>query len=159
MSIESVSTNDQMPYFAYRRLIDIFGPLENKKIIFLGVSYRGDVGDTRFSPVENLVKLVKKNTSQIAYHDPFVSYWEELDTKVDNDIANVLEFNADIIIISSGHKEYTIAETTDKLINSPPSFIYDTIGLLNNEQKRCLSGRHKLSILGSGDVLKYENSS
>ncbi len=158
MSVDSVSTNDQMPYFAYKRLIDVFGPLKNKKIIFLGVSYRGDVGDTRFSPVENLVKLVKKNTSQIAYHDPFVSYWEELDITVDNDLANVLKFNADIIIISSGHKEYTKAETTDKLIDSPPSFIYDTIGLLSNDQKKYLSGIHKLSILGSGDVLKYEKS-
>ena len=101
---------------------------------------------------------MKKNTSQIAYHDPFVSYWEELDITVDNDLANVLKFNADIIIISSGHKEYTKAETTDKLIDSPPSFIYDTIGLLSNDQKKYLSGIHKLSILGSGDVLKYEKS-
>ena len=43
MSINSVSNNDQMPIFAYNRLLEVFGSLENKKLVFLGVSYRGDV--------------------------------------------------------------------------------------------------------------------
>ena len=38
MSINSVSNNDQMPIFAYNRLLEVFGSLENKKLVFLGVS-------------------------------------------------------------------------------------------------------------------------
>ena len=47
-SVRSVSVNDQIPVFAYRRLKKVFGSLKNLDVVFLGVSYRGDVGDTRF---------------------------------------------------------------------------------------------------------------
>ena len=45
----AVSINDQMPRYAYEFLKRRYdGDLSSSKIIFLGVSYRGDVGDTRF---------------------------------------------------------------------------------------------------------------
>ena len=42
MSVNSVSTNDQMPVFAYQRLLQVFGSVKGKKVAFFGVSYRGD---------------------------------------------------------------------------------------------------------------------
>ena len=48
MSVNGVSINDQMPIFAFSRLSKVFGDIRNRAILFLGVAYRGDVGDTRF---------------------------------------------------------------------------------------------------------------
>ena len=33
MSTNSVSTNDQMPIFAFNRLVEVFGDVEDKKLI------------------------------------------------------------------------------------------------------------------------------
>ena len=40
MSIKGVSVNDQMPIFAYNRLVKVFGDVSDKKVTFLGVSYQ-----------------------------------------------------------------------------------------------------------------------
>ena len=61
LSEKSVSINDQMPKAAFSLLERAYGKtLSNKKIGLLGVSYRGDVGDTRYSPVQSLYKLLSK---------------------------------------------------------------------------------------------------
>ena len=60
-SEKAIRINDQMPYHAYKYLSSQTD-LEGKKITILGVSYRGDVGDTRSSPVEGLVFSLKRMT-------------------------------------------------------------------------------------------------
>ena len=69
MSVDSVSINDQMPLFAYKRLRSIFGNLKDFRVAFFGVSYRGDVGDTRYSPVRGLFDLVSLDTEEIMLHE------------------------------------------------------------------------------------------
>ena len=152
MSINSVSINDQMPKFAFDRLIQVFGDLRNKKVTFLGVSYRGDVGDTRFSPVEPLVENVSKSGAKIFLHDPFVSYWEEQKRDVESDLNTVLDLNADLIVISAGHSQYKLESTIDKLMKLNQVLIYDTIGLFNEEQVSILQSKHTVSVLGRGDL-------
>ena len=66
MSVNSVSINDQMPKYAFERLVQVFGKLRNKRVTFLGVSYRGDVGDTRFSPAELMIKMVKNAVHRLS---------------------------------------------------------------------------------------------
>ena len=152
MSINSVSVNDQMPVFAFERLIQIFGDLKEKRVTFLGVSYRGDVGDTRFTPVEPLVKMVREAGAKIKLHDPFVSRWEEQKCDVESNISAVLEVNPDLVIISTGHCEYKSSKVILKLLEMEPTYIYDTIGLLSNEQISLLQEKHKISVLGRGDL-------
>jgi UDP-N-acetyl-D-glucosamine dehydrogenase len=152
MSIKGVSVNDQMPIFAFQRLIQVFGSLEGKKVVFLGVSYRGDVGDTRFTPVAPLVNMVREVGAEIALHDPFVSYWEELGCNVDPDLGAVLDSKPDLVIISAGHSDYRKESTMEKLMALDSALIYDTIGLLSKEQLLMLQRRHKVSVLGRGDI-------
>ena len=80
----------------------------------MGVSYRGDVGDTRFSPVETLYRLIKSDTSFIKVHDPYVSRWEELGVDVFSDLDDVLTSDTDIIIISTAHSSYSSEELISK---------------------------------------------
>lgn len=152
MSINSVSVNDQMPIFAFERLVKVFGGLNERKVTFLGVSYRGDVGDTRFTPVETLVNMVRKAGSKIKLHDPFVSYWEEQKCHIESDLSTVLEFNPDLVIISTGHNIYKKESTIEKLMALAPAQIFDTIGLFNKDQLLKLQTRHVVSVLGRGDV-------
>lgn len=152
MSINSVSVNDQMPIFAFDRLIIEFGDLENKKVNFLGVSYRGDVGDTRFTPVETLVKKVRDAGAIVQMHDPFVSFWEELECRVESDINAILNVRSDLVIISAGHSVYKSPKVILKLLEMESTNIYDTIGLLSTEQISLLQEKHKISVLGRGDL-------
>jgi UDP-N-acetyl-D-glucosamine dehydrogenase len=152
MSVNSVSLNDQMPIFAFNRLIHVFGDLKDKKVTFLGVSYRGDVGDTRFTPVETLVNKVLAAGATIQLHDPFVSIWEEQKCDIESDVCAVLESKPDLVIISAGHSEYKSAKIIQKLLEMEPTNIYDTIGLLSTEQISLLQEKHKISVVGRGNL-------
>ena len=152
MSINGVSVNDQMPKYAFNRLNQVFGDVSNKKITFLGISYRGDVGDTRFTPVEPLVEMIRETGAEIVLHDPFVSYWEEQKCRVEHDLDNVLDKSIDLVIISAGHGQYRLKSTIDKLMALNPVFIFDTIGLFEKDQLMRLQSKHKVSVIGRGDL-------
>ncbi len=152
LSISGVSINDQMPLFAFNRLIQVFGKIDNKLIAFLGVSYRGDVGDTRFTPVQTLVELIKESGAKILLHDPYVSYWAEQDCYVNHDLDNILDAKPDIIIIAAGHSVYKTSQSIMKIKDSEPMFIFDTLGLLSNDQISLLQEKHVISVLGRGDL-------
>ncbi len=152
MSINGVSTNDQMPIFAFNRLVEVFGDLNDIKVAFLGISYRGDVGDTRFTPVEPLVEMVRQSGAQIQLHDPFVTFWEEQNCTVEANLDAILTSKLDLVIISSGHSEYKLESTIKNLMALNSLFIYDTIGLFNKQQLVTLQNKHKISVLGRGDI-------
>ena len=152
MSITGVSVNDQMPKFAFNRLIRVFGDIRDKKVTFLGVSYRGDVGDTRFTPVEPLVKMIRNTGAQIVLHDPFVSYWEEQQCNVESNLDAVLDSTTELIVVSTGHTQYKLRSTIDKLMALNTALIYDTIGLFDKQQLKILQSKHKVSVIGRGDL-------
>ncbi len=49
------------------------------QITILGVSYREDVADTRYSGAEILVRKLTEMGAEIKAHDPYVSHWYELE--------------------------------------------------------------------------------
>ena len=152
MSISSVSTNDQMPSYAFNRLVEVFGDLANKNVAFLGISYRGDVGDTRYTPVKPLLDLVKKHKAMALLHDPYIQYWEEQSCKVENNIDVILKKNPEIIIISTGHSLYKNDEMLSKLMLINPCKIFDTVGIFSESQLIELNEKHIVSVLGRGDI-------
>lgn len=152
MSVNGVSLNDQMPKFAFDRLLQVFGDISKKNVAFLGVSYRGDVGDTRFTPVEPLVEMVEETGAIISLHDPFVSFWEERDCEVEADLNNVIGPTTDLIVISAAHTHYTQESTINRFMALKPSLIFDAVGLLSEEQLTKLLSKHEVSVLGRGDL-------
>ena len=44
-------------------------------ITVLGISYREDVGDTRYSGSELLVRKLSEMGSEVRVHDPYVEHW------------------------------------------------------------------------------------
>ncbi len=152
MSINSVSINDRMPRYALKRLNDVFGSLHQKKVTFLGISYRGDVGDSRFSPVKPFVDMVKSQGGIIKLHDPYISFWEEQNCAIENNIDKAIGDDPDLIIISTGHTLYSSKDIISKLMKLKRTYIYDTVGLLEKKQLTDLGKKHTLSVLGRGDI-------
>ncbi len=50
-------------------------------ILLCGASYRQDVGDTRYSGSEMVVRKLTEMGAEIRVHDPYVDHWYELETQ------------------------------------------------------------------------------
>ena len=154
MSELAVTTNDNMPLYAYRIFESLFleNSIKNKNIYLLGVSYAPDVGDTRYSPVELFCTLLLNEHCNIFLNDPYVNFWDELNLNVkDNfeDISNSL----DAIVFSTGHSIYkNNKELIDLILDLDALIIFDTIGLLNESEINLLSSKHVVKVLGRGDL-------
>jgi UDP-N-acetyl-D-glucosamine dehydrogenase len=74
--------NQQMPYFclekAERALNDAGKPVRGSRVLVLGVSYKGGVGDIRESPALKILRLLRERGADVAYHDPHVPELAEL---------------------------------------------------------------------------------
>jgi UDP-N-acetyl-D-glucosamine dehydrogenase len=68
--------NQQMPYHCVERieraLNDAALPVKGSRIVLLGVSYKGGVGDIRESPALRIIEVLLERGAVINYHDPFV---------------------------------------------------------------------------------------
>jgi len=51
------------------------------EVLLCGASYRQDVGDTRYSGSELLVRKLSEMGAEIRVHDPFVDHWYELEAQ------------------------------------------------------------------------------
>src|SRR5215212_4977988 len=68
--------NKQMPYFCLekieRALNEASKPVKGSRILILGVSYKGGVGDTRESPALKIIGRLQDLGAEVSYHDAFV---------------------------------------------------------------------------------------
>lgn len=69
--------NQSQPLWCVRRIEHALNEAElavnGSRILILGVSYKGGVGDTRESPALKIIGLLRELGAEIAYHDPHVS--------------------------------------------------------------------------------------
>lgn len=156
-SENGVRINDQMPFFAYNffknNVIKIGRKMKGLKVLLLGVSYRGDVGDTRYSPVELFCKSLFSEGCEVRAHDYFVDYWTECDLKVENDLKLALEWDFDAIAVTTGHSEYrNNSLVLEKLKGCSSRIIVDTIGLLSEIELSEIGKNHHRFVLGRGDL-------
>ena len=156
-SENGVKINDKMPHFAFEFMLNSFNlrTINNLKILLLGVSYRSDVGDTRYSPVEPFYKNCKKNNAIIDLHDPFVDYWDELNLNVCNDLNKLLSSSSswNIIVISTAHSIYSTDEVINKISSFKNIMVYDTVGLLSERQINLIKNNNNvIKVLGRGDL-------
>jgi len=56
-------------------------PVAAAEVLVLGVSYREDVGDTRYSGSEIIVRRMAEMGANIRVHDPYVSQWLEIESQ------------------------------------------------------------------------------
>lgn len=153
-SEKGVRINDKMPLYAFEYLQSQYnGTLNGKNVLLLGVSYLNDVGDTRYTPVEGFYDQLEIEGCNISLHDPHVLYWEEKDIWVNQNLDELMEKPYDIIAITTGHKDYrNNTMLVERILEQPSGFVYDTIGVLTNEEILKLGTKHTVRVIGRGDL-------
>lgn len=153
-SIRGVQINDEMPKYAFGFLKDKLLNPRIKNVLMLGVSYRGDVGDTRYSPVEVFYDALVEESLNVKIHDPFVSYWEEKNRKIDyftQDIESVNFMDFDLVVVATLHRCYRGNETLiSKITNNSKIKVFDTVGNFTSNEILHISKTNEIIIIGKG---------
>jgi len=133
-------------------------PIAAADILLLGASYREDVGDTRYSGSELIVRRLTEMGADIKVHDPYVDHWWELEKqdeyphpnyswkrffdrqdklselRIEKDMWTSMN-NVDAIILAVKHKPYLDLDP-EEVVKSvgKPCAIIDCFAILNDDQ-------------------------
>jgi len=128
------------------------------KTALLGVSYREDVGDTRYSGSELIVRKIAEMGGEVTVHDPYVKHWWELekqdtypspthsasrffrnqeglkDLQMNQDLEKTVK-GADAVVFAVRHQAYLnlSPESVVEMIGAPAAII-DCFGILDDEK-------------------------
>jgi len=132
-SSKAVEVNKKMPLITLEKIKTYYnGSITGKKILIMGVSYKQDIGDTRYSPSETFYHETIKAGAEITGYDPMVEYWEEIDTKVLNDLPPINEY--DIVVFAVPHREFRDIDFRLWIPNSKECLIFDANNVLTKKQ-------------------------
>ncbi len=130
------------------------------KTALLGVSYREDVGDTRYSGSELIVRKLTEMGGEVVVHDPYVKHWWELEkqdvypapgrswarffrnqeglarTRMQAELTDALE-GVDAVVFAVRHKDYLDLAPDDvvRMVGNPCAVI-DCFGILDDDSIR-----------------------
>ncbi|RPH47786.1 MAG: GDP-mannose dehydrogenase [Desulfobacteraceae bacterium] len=130
------------------------------KVTVLGASYRQDVGDTRYSGSEIIVRKLTEMGAEIRAHDPYVKHWWELEKqdtypapghswarffrnqenltelRMSKSLPGALE-GSDAVILAVRHKDYLSLAPDDVVkMAGKPLAVIDCFGILNDDDIR-----------------------
>jgi len=135
-------------------------PIAASDILVLGAAYREDVGDTRYSGSEIVIRKLTEMGAEIRVHDPYVEHWwefEQQDTypgegqskaqffrnqeklkeiRIEQNLDSALK-GAEAIILAVPHEAYKDLDpdTVVKTIGQPAAII-DCFGILSDDNIR-----------------------
>ncbi|MBY9012311.1 MAG: nucleotide sugar dehydrogenase [Candidatus Lokiarchaeota archaeon] len=125
---DSRKINDFMPYHMIELMENVFRDshrlVDNIKVVLLGVSYKANTDDTRNTPTENIIKVLKSryHSHNIEYiaHDPYVKERDYKLTKLTSDL-NKAVVDADVLMFTTNHSEYYNIDLDDlrKKVRTP----------------------------------------
>jgi UDP-N-acetyl-D-mannosaminuronate dehydrogenase len=61
--------NEEMPAYAVTRLRSLLGPLDGRRVLVLGLSYRPDLRESSHSTCPDLVRALRKAGADVRVHD------------------------------------------------------------------------------------------
>jgi UDP-N-acetyl-D-glucosamine dehydrogenase len=97
--------NQQMPYHCVARieraLNDASKPVKNSKVLVLGVSYKGGVGDVRESPALRIMEELIEREAELSYHDDYVPSLPDLG--LESVPLEPLVAEADAVVLVTAH--------------------------------------------------------
>ncbi len=157
-------------------------PLAAAEILLLGASYREDVGDTRYSGSELIVRRLTEMGAELRVHDPYVQHWWEFekqdeypspahslkrffrnqdklaDLRVEQDLKKAL-YGSDAVIFAVRHKHYLDLDP-DKVVETvgAPLAVIDCFGIFDDTQiKRYFELGCEVKGLGRGHVKRIKD--
>ena len=152
------------------------------KIAVLGASYRQDVGDTRYSGSEVIVRKLTEMGADVVAHDPYVKHWWEMEKQdtypsPDHSMARFFRNQeklgemrmmktvqetlkgADAMVIAVRHREYLTLDP-DQIVEmaGKPLAIIDCFGILNDDTiRRYFELGCEVKGLGRGHVKRIKD--
>jgi nucleotide sugar dehydrogenase len=152
------------------------------EVVLCGASYRQDVGDTRYSGSEMVVRKLIEMGAEIRIHDPYVDHWYELESqddypspghswsrffrnqdqlteaRVEKDLPKTLK-GAEALILAVPHKEY-LNLNPDDIVKwaGQPLAIIDCFGILTDDViRRYFELGCEVKALGRGHIQRIKN--
>lgn len=155
-SKSALEINDKMPLHALD-LICQEGDVKGKKVAVLGVSYRQDVGDTRFSPTEVFYNGLVKAGTEAYVHDPYLERWPERPQAKFINFTEDLKA-VDIIVLAARHKLYLEAPKEHFVaISKVGALVVDTFDILDDEKiAHLLKNKRNVIGVGKGHIKKMK---
>ncbi len=158
-------------------------PVAAAKTLVLGAAYREDVGDTRYSGSEILIRKLTEMGADIRVHDPYVKHWWEFKNQdippasyhskkqffrnqdelsklhIEKDMGKAMQ-GVDCIVLAVRHKDYldlkpeTVVNTIGK-----PAAIVDCFGILDDEKiRRYFELGCEVKGLGRGHIQRIKDA-
>ena len=149
-STNAVKVNSAMPLQSLRKLNEYFkNNLNGKRLLIMGITYREDIGDTRFSPSETFARAAIKQGAEIEAYDPLVNNWPEVkDVKLLNELPAT--DNYDAILFTVAHKHFNKIKL-QSWIKNKKTLIFDTNNVLSKNQRKIASnGLYNFLNIGRG---------
>jgi len=110
--------NESIPQHIVNNIKNILGPIFNKKITVLGLSFKSGSDDLRDSPSVKLVNILESAGANVIIHDPYVKTTADLSTALNS---------PDVVILATNHKEFK--NLASAIQQSGCKIIYDVWGM------------------------------
>ncbi len=157
-------------------------PIAAAEILLLGASYREDVGDTRYSGSELIVRRLTEMGAELRVHDPYVLHWWEFEKQdeypassqslkrffrgqerlkrlpIEQDLKKALS-GTDAVIFAVRHKHYLNLDP-DELVRDAgnPIAVIDCFGVLDDAKiRRYFELGCEVKGLGRGHVKRIKD--
>ncbi len=150
-------------------------------VLLCGASYRQDVGDTRYSGSEMVVRKLTEMGAEMRVHDPYVSHWYELeeqdtypapghswsrffrnqehlkDLRIEPDLEVALK-DAEALILAVPHAPYLELDPDDVVRwAGGPMAVVDCFGILDDDRiRRYFALGCEVKALGRGHVSRLK---
>jgi nucleotide sugar dehydrogenase len=129
----AVEVNRVMPLVSLDKIKVILGEdLSKTSILLLGISYRQDVGDTRYSPSEVFTRSAQDSGATVFCHDPLIDEWPEMGLKIPQKIPE--SDGIDVVVFAVPHKEYQELNISS-WINGANPLVLDANNVLTKKQR------------------------
>jgi len=151
------------------------------RVLLCGASYREDVGDTRYSGSEMVVRKLTEMGAEMRVHDPYVDHWYELEsqdtypapghswarffrnqddlvnTRVEKDLPATLK-GAEAIVLAVRHAPYLKLKPEDVVQwAGGPLAVIDCFGILSDDQiRRYFELGCEVKALGRGHIQRLK---
>ena len=152
-------------------------------VLLCGASYREDVGDTRYSGSELVVRKLTEMGAELRVHDPYVDHWYEIENqdqypapghswarffrnqeelkglRVQKDLPRALE-GAEAVVLAVRHAPY-LALDPDELVAyaGAPLAVIDCFGILSDAQiARYFELGCEVKALGRGHIQRIKET-
>ncbi len=157
-------------------------PIASAEILLLGASYREDVGDTRNSGSELIVRRLTEMGAELRVHDPYVLHWWEFekqdeypasshslkrffrgqeklkDLRIEQDLKKALD-GTDAVIFAVRHEPYLNLDPDEVVTHAGgPIAVIDCFGILDDHKiKRYFELGCEVKGLGRGHVKRIKD--